>query len=271
VQVEALVVNLTDNQTRQLGVELQSFGTEDGTFVRLASLFGLGSPDPVSSLAPAAPTGAGFSGVVLNPGEFSAVVRALETLSDGRSLTIPKVLVANNQQAVLDSTLQSPYASTNASTTVATTTFGGTFDAGTTITVKPQGADGDQILLEYTISLSNFVGQPASAELPPPRQENRLQAVASIPDGSTVVVGGLDVDTEIEGERRVPFLGALPLLGHIFKDTTRIRTKSRFFVFLRCNVMQDEMFEDLRWVSRPAMTAAGIEDGWPKLEPRVIR
>ena len=42
-------------------------------------------------------------------------------VNDGRSLTIPKVLVNNNVQASLDSTLQTPYASTNASTTVATT------------------------------------------------------------------------------------------------------------------------------------------------------
>ena len=80
--------------------------------------------------------------------DFSALLRALETVNRGRTLTIPKVLITNNQQAVLDSTVQTPYASVNATTTVATTSFGGTFDAGTSITVKPQVADADQILLE---------------------------------------------------------------------------------------------------------------------------
>ncbi|MGH7339968.1 MAG: type II secretion system protein GspD, partial [Candidatus Rokuibacteriota bacterium] len=201
VLVEALVVILSETQTRALGVELQKIGSEDSTLYALSSLFGLGSPPPGTANIPA-PTGAGGTGVVLDPGEFSALVRALETVSEGRSLTIPKVLVANNQEAVLDSTVQSPYASTNASNTVATTTFGGTFDAGTSITVKPQVADADQILLDYTVSLSTFVGEPVSPELPPPRQENRLQAVATIPDGGIVVVGGLEVETETEGETR---------------------------------------------------------------------
>jgi general secretion pathway protein D len=167
--------------------------------------------------------------------------------------------------------VQSPYASTNASNTVATTTFGGTFDAGTSITVKPQVADADQILLDYTVSLSTFVGEPTSAELPPPRQENRLSAVATIPDGSTVVVGGLEVETETEGESRVPWLGAIPLIGNLFKNQSKTTTKSRFFVFLRCNVMRAEGFEDLRYVSAPDLAEAGVDDGWPRLEPRVMR
>ena len=100
----------------------------------------------------------------------------------------------------------------------------------TLVTVKPQVADADQILLDYTVSLSRFVGEPTSPELPPPRQENRLSAVATIPDGSTVVVGGLEIDTETEGEDRIPLLGSIPILGNLFKDRSTTKTKSRFFV-----------------------------------------
>ena len=58
-----------------------------------------------------------------------------------------------NEEATLASTLQTPFASTNASNTVATTSFGGTFDAGTTISVKPQVADGDQLVIDYSVSV----------------------------------------------------------------------------------------------------------------------
>jgi general secretion pathway protein D len=270
VLVEALVVTLTEDQSRRVGVELAKIGEEDGVLYSAASLFGLGAPDPALGVIPQA-AGAGFSGVVLDPGDFSALLRALETVNRGRTLTIPKVLVTNNQQAVLDSTVQTPYASTNASNTVATTSFGGTFDAGTSITVKPQVADADQILLEYTVSLSSYSGTSTDPNLPPPRQENRLQSVAMVPDGSTVVVGGLEIDRETEGESRVPWLGSIPLLGNLFKDRTTSSNKARFYVFLRCNVMKGENFEGLRWASQPVMAAAGIQDDWPRLEPRVIR
>ncbi|MCC7013299.1 MAG: hypothetical protein IT454_12110 [Planctomycetes bacterium] len=270
VLVEALVLSLSESQSRDLGVELQKIGSRDGRLWNLTSLFGLGSPAPTATSIPAQ-VASGASAVVLDPGDFSAVVRALETLNEGRSLTIPKVLVANNVQATLDSTLQTPYASTNASNTVATTSFGGTLDAGTRVTVKPQVADGDQIAMEYTVSLSSFVGEALSAELPPPRQENRLASSATIPDGFTVVVGGLEVETEGEAESRVPFLGAVPLVGELFKDRSKTRTKSRFFVFLRCSVMRASGFEDLKYESGRALEAARLDDGWPVLEPRVIR
>ena len=270
VMVEALVLSLSESQTRDLGFELQRIGSLGSSQAGIANLFGLGSPDPnLATLPPA--SGAGFSGVVLEPGEFSAVVRALETLNHGRSLTIPKVLVGNNQEATLDSTVQTPYASTNASTTVATTTFGGTFDAGTAIAVKPQVSDGDQIVLDYSVSISAFVGQPADPSLPPPRQETKLRSVVTVPDGSTVVVGGLEIENEGRSTSQAPWLGSVPLVGTLFRDDSKSSSKSRFFVFLRCNVVKGRSFEDLRWTSAKALEDAGLEGDWPTLEPRIIR
>ncbi len=204
-------------------------------------------------------------------GSFSAVVRALETVNHGRTLTIPKVLVNNIQTADLNSVLQTPFTSTNASTTVATTSFGGTQDAGTIVSVTPQITDGDQLLLEYTVSISSFVGESPDPALPPPRQENSLKSSATIPDGYAVVVGGLEIETESEAISRVPVLGSLPLIGALFRSRTQARTRSRFFVFLRCSVLRAAGFEDLRYLSAVDRGVAGIEDELPVLEPRWIR
>ncbi|TAJ23750.1 MAG: hypothetical protein EPO68_02490, partial [Planctomycetota bacterium] len=118
VIVEALLVSLSESESRDLGVELQKIGSHDGKLFHLASLFDLGSTDPnASALVP--PSGSGFGGAVLDPGSFSALVTALDVVSHGRTVTLPKVLVANNQEASLQSVQQVPYASTNASDTVA--------------------------------------------------------------------------------------------------------------------------------------------------------
>jgi len=270
VLVEAIVVTLTESDTRSLGVELQKLEVDGDIQGRIGSLFGLGSPDPSIGPIPAL-TGTGFSGVVLDPGNFSAIVRALQTINDGRTVTMPKVLVNNNQPAVLNSVLQTPYASTNASTTVATTSFGGTQDAGTQITVTPQVADGDQLVLSYTVSLSAFVGTSADPNLPPPRQENRLQSIVTVPDGYAVVVGGLEIARDTESRSQVPFLGDLPLIGPLFGSRTLDEGRSRFFVFLRCTVERSQSFEALRYLGEKDFQAAGIEDGWPRMEPRWIR
>jgi type II secretory pathway component GspD/PulD (secretin) len=198
-------------------------------------------------------------------------VRALETVNEGRSLTIPKVLVNNKQAATLNSVLQTPYASTNASQTVATTSLGGTLDAGTQITVTPQIAEGGQLVLDYSVSLSTFVGAASSPTLPPPRQENSLKSIATVSDGYTVVVGGLEVQNEAETQARVPILGAIPLVGELFKDQSATRSKTRFFVFLRCNVMRASGFEDLKYASQRDIADAKVDDGLPKLKPRIMR
>ena len=270
VMVEALVVGLSDTETRALGVELQRMGINGDVQYKLGSLFGLGAVSPTEPTIPAL-AGTGAVGVVLDPGSFSALVKALETVNEGRTLTIPKVLVTNQQSAQLNSVLQTPFASTNASTTVATTSFGGTQDAGTQISVTPRITEGDELSLDYTITLSSFVGDAASPALPPPRQQNMLKSTATVPDGFTVAVGGLEVETEGTSSTRVPLLGSIPILGALFSSQSKTRTKSHFFVFLKTSVLRSQTFEDLRYISAGQLAAAKIDDGWPKVQPRIIR
>lgn len=270
VLVETLVVTLSDTETRDLGAELQAAGLSGDSLLRLSSLFGLGVPDVSKTTLPAA-SGSGLSGVVLNPGDFSALVRALGTVNHGRSLTMPKVLVNNHQEAKLGSTLQTPFVSTNASTTVATTSYGGSVDAGTSISVKPSIAEGDQLLLDYSVSLSSFVGDSTDPALPPPRQENKLQSSATVPDGHTVVVGGLEVERDDDARSQVPILGDIPVLGALFQSRSATKSKSRFYVFIRASVLRAASFEDLKYVSASDRRAAGLPSEFPELEPRVIR
>ena len=272
VMIEVLVVSLSDAQTLDLGVELQKIEISGSTIISLSSLFGLAAG--AAAIPPATlpiPGGAGFTGIVLNPGDFSVLIRALQTLNKGRALNIPKVLVSNNQQATLDSVLEQPFISTNASDTVATTSFGGTQDAGTTVTIKPQIAEGDHLVLEYAVALSTFVGDSSDPTLPPPRQKNSLASVVTIPDGYTVVVGGLEILTETDADSQVPWIGDIPILGEAFKSRSRTLSKSRFFVFIRSSILRHQNFEDLKFISDEDVIAAGVDDGWPEVEPRVIR
>ena len=270
VLVEALIVNVTDAQTRDLGVELQKGLRSGDTLFRLQSLFGLGSPDPGLSAIPAS-MGSGFTSVVLDPGSFSGVIRALETVNRGRTLTMPKVLVGNNESADLNSILQTPFTTTSLSTSTTVTTFGGTLDAGTTIQVTPQITEGDMLLLDYSVALSTFVGESADPAIPPPRQETSLASVASVPDGYAIVIGGLEIETESEAESRTPWLGSLPLFGALFRNESDSTSRSRFFVFLRCSVMRDSSFGDLRFASRRDLDVAGVGTGAPEVRPLVMR
>ncbi|MCC6910303.1 MAG: hypothetical protein IT430_20405 [Phycisphaerales bacterium] len=267
VMVEILIVSLTDSQTLDLGVELEKIEVSGDVRITLSSLFGLSSvTDGIRSVGNAR----GGSALVLSPGDFSVVVRALETVNDGRSLNVPRVLVNNNQQASLNSVLQQPFVSINAFDTIATTSFGGTQDAGTVVTVKPQIAEGDHLIVDYSVTLSAFVGESADPSLPPPRQENRLQSIATIPDGYVVALGGIEVTSRSKGVSQVPGLAGIPIVGELFKNRSRTESRSRFYIFIRPSVLRRLDFEDLRYLSEAPMEAGGIDDGWPVVEPRVI-
>lgn len=269
VMLEVVMVTLSDTQSRDIGLELEALGASDDVISRISSLFGLGRRNSAGDLvAPA--LAQGLTGVVLNPGDFSVVVRALRSVTQGRSLSMPKVLVGNNQQATLDSVLQQPVLNVNASDTVATTSFGGTQDAGTIVTVRPQIAEGDHLVLEYNVSLSAFVGSSSDPSLPPPRQQNSVSSIATIPDGHTVVVGGIDMDSSTRGKSDIPGIGDIPILGDLLASHSRDDSSSRFFVFIRASVLRAGGFEDLRYLSGESLQAAGVPDGWPRITPVVM-
>ncbi|MEM9167062.1 MAG: secretin N-terminal domain-containing protein [Planctomycetota bacterium] len=268
VRLEVLLLSLTESQTLDLGIEIDKVEITDGTTIRLSSLFGIGLQAGSSALPGAGP---GFTGVVLDPGDFSVLVQALETVNDGRILSMPSVLVSNNQSADFNSVLQQPVTSLNASDTVATTSFGGFEDAGTNISVAPQILAGDRLILNYSVTLSSFVGESSDPSTPPPRQQNQLSSAVTIPDGYTVALGGIELTTEGEGESRIPLLGSIPWLGELFKTRSISDSRTRFYVLIRANIYRDPMLERLRYASEALATDIGIPSDWPGVEPRIMR
>lgn len=275
VMLEVLMVTLTEDQTLSFGMELEELTISNDVRIRLSSLFGLGGRDGSGDrIGPL--NASGFTGVVLSPGDFSVIVRALERLNNGRSVSMPKLLVGNNQSASINSVIEQPFASVNASNTISTTSYGGSSDAGTVVTIRPQIAQGDHMNLDYSVSLSSFVGAASDPTLPPPRQENEVQSIATIPDGHTVVVGGIEVQTDSKSISQIPFVGSIPVVGEAFKSRSKSNSRSRFYVFIRANILRSrgnggDGFEGLRYISTRDAAAARVDDGFPEVQPRVIR
>ncbi len=269
VMLEVTLVSLSDSDALSLGVELERlFNGPNDTAIRLSSLFGLAGG---TAGARTVGDGAGFTGAVLNPGDFSAVIRAVQNVSQGRSVSVPRVLVNNNEQATFGSVLQQPVGTLERTDSTLTSGFAGTQDAGTTISVKPQIAEGDHLVLDYSVSLSSFVGNSPGAGLPPPRQQNKVDSVATIPDGHVIVVGGLELLTDAENAQQLPILGNIPLIGNLFKNQSTSNGRQRFYVFIKPTILRSERFEDLKYVSAKERNSAGVSDGLPKVEARVIR
>ncbi len=269
VQLEIIMLSLSESESLDLGVELAGNIDTGDTLIGLGSLFGLSAISPSSTSAQA--SGTGGSAVILSPGDFSAVIRAIETVNDGRSASMPSIVVNNNETATLNSTTTQPFLTTTIQDSTTTTARGGSASAGTTITVSPQIAAGDDILLDYAISLSSFIGEASSDGVEPPTQQTSLNSIASIPDGYTIALGGIEITTEGNSDTKTPGLSSIPILGELFKSQSDSASRSRFYVFIRATVMRSTSFEHLKYLSEELTSELDIDDGWPTIEPRIIR
>ncbi|MCB9848568.1 MAG: hypothetical protein H6814_09155 [Phycisphaeraceae bacterium] len=264
VMIELTLVSLDEGDALDFGVELTGQFVSGQTTFDLASLFGLGAGTAISG-------GTGFTGSIINPGDFNAVVRALEAVNAGRSVSSPKTLVNNNATATVRGVSRAPFTSLNASDTVATTSLGGFEDAGTTVSVTPHITAGDHLSLEYSVELSAFTGESTSTGdggvLPPPSQQNSFDGEVTIPDGYAVVLGGLETRRTGESTTRVPVLGEIPILGLLFSTTSESETISRFYIIIKATVLRAPGFEDLRLLGERDLAEAGVDDGFPVLSP----
>ena len=213
VMIECRVVVIDTSDNYSVGVEL-SGGDRDGIerFLNFTS-FGLSTVDPLTGALALVP-GAGFNSSLISPEDGDAVLRALATHSRARVLSVPRILVDDNSTGALASVSEVPFTSVNASNTVATTSFAGFAEAGTNIEVTPRISENDHLSLDYVITVNSFTGTGGDG-VPPPRQTDEVRSTVTIPDGHTVIVGGLNRKTSSVDFSGVPLIEKIPLLREL--------------------------------------------------------
>jgi general secretion pathway protein D len=270
VLMECTIVTLDTSNNATFGLEVGGGGGAGRTqFVSFGS-FGLSTPSASTGQLTLLP-GAGFNGAVLNPDVGSVIIQALATHSRARVMSAPKILVNDNATGTLSSVAEQPYTSVNASQTVSTTSFAGYASAGTTITLTPHISEADHLQLDYSVSLNSFTGQSSASGVPAPRQTDQVQSRVTIPDGSVVVVGGLNRRDDSRTYSGFPLIDQIPILRDVFSDHGRTDSQSTLFVFLRPVILRDDQFADLKYYSDRDVKVAGVPGDWPSSEPVLVR
>jgi len=270
VLIEATIVALDTSGGYSLGVEILRAGEldDEGRYLTFSS-FGLSEDvDPADARLVLSP-GIGFNGAIVSMDIADVVIKALKTSGRAKVVSAPRILVKDNATGTLESINEAPFTSVNASDTVATTSFAGFVSAGTTINMTPHISEGDHLHLEYSIALNSFDGG-GSDGVPPPRQTNSLSSEITVPDGHTVIIGGLNRTDLGETIQRVPILGEIPVLEYLFSNRSENESETTLFVFLRPAILRDDRFEDLKYLSSRDLTRAGIPGDFPSSEPMMV-
>ncbi len=266
VLMEALIVEVTGDNSWSLGVELENANLNPGndpTSYLVFSAFGLSTIDLATAQRTLLP-GGGLNAVILSPDDTKLIVQALATQTNSRVVSAPGVLVNDNATANLQSIREEPFTTVNASETVSTTTFGGYAQAGTQVLVTPHISESNHLRLRYELTLNSFTGAAPSPNSPPPRSTNTVSSEVVVPDGYTVVVGGLVSTTRSTNITKIPLLGDIPLAGLLFQSRTEVDNNRTLYIFLRPVIFRDDAFLDLKHFSDQRREKAEVDQKFPE-------
>jgi general secretion pathway protein D len=196
------------------------------------------------------PTGTtlGIGRIVDSGASFAAILRALQEDGSTNVISTPSIITLDNQEAKIEVTQQVPLI-TGQYTNGGTTTGGASNtvnpfttiqreDVGTKLTITPKINKGGSVLLKISqeaSSLSQQTGDAGSLITNKRSIENQVM----VDDGQTIVLGGLLEDNVVEGASRVPILGSIPIIGHLFKARNSTKTKTNLLVFIKPTILRN--------------------------------
>ena len=273
VLIEATIVEVTLNDSFQAGIDWsrlnnpgksgfvlgQTLGSKGVNFNTTTGAFTQGDANAFG-VPSASGLVAGYLNPVSNLGNIAASITLLKKFGDTKVLSSPKLMVLNNQTAVLKVvdnlvyfTVQAQQSQgSNGSQNLATiTTTPNTIPVGVVMSVTPQINDGGNVNINVRPTISrvlSFVRDPnpqllAIQSLIPQIQVREMESVLQISSGNTAILGGLMQDEIQRNTDKVPGLAEVPGVGNVFKGKNDATRKTELVIFLRPTVIGNASLE----------------------------
>jgi general secretion pathway protein D len=278
VQVEAIIVEVDVNKSSNLGVQWLLFGqgnstvpagiinlpgtgtsivdlavaalgvsqgTISGTTTTPGTVPGIAGSSAISSSTVGTGATVAVGRVVNNGVSFAALIQALRSDGSSNIISTPSLITMNNEEAEVKVTQEIPLITGSFSNT--TQSVGGTSspfqtiqreEVGTILKVTPHINEGNSVQLKIEQEDSS-PGAKLTDSADISTNKRSIKTTVLIEDGGIIVLGGLMSDTVTESEDRVPGLGAIPIIGNLFKSRSGSRQKKNLVVFIRPRIMRD--------------------------------
>jgi len=227
-------------------------------------------PGSFAASAIAAVITGGYGDVFLDDLQVNFVIRATQAHRDSKILTAPKVTVLSGETASLEVQTETVYA---LPPDVGATSYGGGYGGGytgtsqisqnfssiftgPTMTVTPIiTRDKKHVLLNITTQLQDLLGfETYSVEVPlgtdggevsvqeytvdlPKTEWSSVQTRVSVPDGGTLLLGGLKITAEEETEVGVPVLSKIPVIGRAFSNRSKVKDNKILLILVKPTII----------------------------------
>jgi general secretion pathway protein D len=263
VLIEAIVVELSDNAVRELGVQWLLAG-EDGNPVGLTNYSNSAAPlapiaggaaagqldedDPLreqlQNLALNTLLGAngfvGGGGGRIGDGLFGFIINAAKTDDGSNLLQTPSLMTLDNEEATILVGQEVPITTGETLLDGNSNPFRTTQrqDIGVKLIVRPQINAGGSITLFLRQEVSSINGVLTNAATDLVLNKRELETTLVVDDGDIAVAGGLLDQNDRLSVDKVPGLGDLPVVGGLFRSTSRQRGRTNLMVFIRPTIIR---------------------------------
>lgn len=240
VLVEALIVEVNEEEAKDIGIEWKALiGSEGGYAGNTALSKNLSTPE-LPGLGPGLTLG------FLRLDETSLLIRALEISSAANILSKPTIVALDNEEAEILVGENVPFI-TGSSTGSASSTDNPfqtitRQDIGITLKIRPQINDSGSITLDISQkveSLSDAVTSTADVVT----NKREIKTHVLIEHDQVLVLGGLIRDELQESTRKVPLLGDIPLIGRLFRGNSTQVLKRNLMVFIHPRILRESTDE----------------------------
>ena len=235
ISIQARIIRATSDFARNLSAAFSSAQRNGAGSVVLAAA--TGNPVPAPPLAPPSVTtspATGFGVFVLsNLGRnyaINAAIAAAETHAQAKTISQPSIVTQNNVEGKVIQGTQIPI-----QTTINNTISVQYVQASLQLKVTPQVTQDGNVFL--TIDVENSTPGPALTLAGPTINTQSATTQVLVPNGGTVVFGGVTVHTKSNSSTGIPLLESIPILGHLFKSTTTQRNDQELLFFVTPKIL----------------------------------
>lgn len=231
-------------------------GTGGGTGTGTGSGGGSDPNNPFNGLARIPFLGDGgisFQGLVAGVFERNLnvplLVSLLQSTTKSNLLSNASVLTNDNEQSTISVGRAVPTSTNQLDPSGASRSgFGDYEEAKLELKISPHISNDNYLRLEIELTVEAFIGAVnIQSGIPPPKSTRQYIGNVTIPNGKTVVIGGLIQDNVSETVNKVPFIGDIPILGDLFKSTSTQVEKTNLYLFVTPTIFTD--FKGLEDVS----------------------
>jgi type IV pilus assembly protein PilQ len=164
---------------------------------------------------------------------------AMQSEGRGEVVSSPRVVTANQKEARIEQGVELPYREASSSGAVSIAFK----KAVLSLSVTPQITPDDRVVMDLKVN-KDSVGQ--IFDNVPSINTREVNTQVLVNNGSTVVLGGIFEQTRVDSVTKVPLLGDLPVLGALFRNTTKQDSKAELLIFVTPKILKEGLSAEFR-------------------------